>query len=184
TNFTPVLFPSRWRGVTGGWWPARLQEGLALAAVGRQLVDHRAVEHGQQAVEALAEFAGLAVAHEDRVAQGQPLGAAVADRRLDLAGALQGQQRGPGRQVGPGQLLRADAARGHVAAAQAGVDVGRRAPDDLDREAGRRLVAEGAVVVEQRRREEARSDRDLADVRLADGRLDAARAAAVDDAQR
>src|SRR5205085_1770520 len=145
TNFTPVLFPSRWRGVTGGWWPARLQEGLALAAVGRQLVDHRAVEHGQQAVEALAEFAGLAVAHEDRVAQGQPLGAAVADRRLDLAGALQGQQRGPGRQVGPVQLLRADVARGHVASAQAGVDVGRRSPGGLDREVCLRWEVVGAV---------------------------------------
>src|SRR5690349_11818412 len=84
---------------------ASSQKCLPLAAIGWRFTHNTAARHQQQRVEALAQLASLAVAHEDRVAERQTLTALIAHRRLHLARALERQQRGAGRQVWEGQLL-------------------------------------------------------------------------------
>ena len=49
-------------------------EDLAFAAVGRDLVDYRPGFDQVEGVEALAELSGLAVSHEDRIADLEPVG--------------------------------------------------------------------------------------------------------------
>ena len=82
-----------------------LEEGLAVAAVGGDVVDDLAALDQVQGVEALAELAGLGVAHVDAVADPQLVGGA---RR---AAASAPRRRPPRRRAaGPG------AARGPAAA--------------------------------------------------------------------
>ncbi len=77
-----------------------------------------------QGVEALAELAGLGVAHVDAVADLQVAGGGAAERGLHLAGALLGVELEPGRQPGRGDARGVAAARGEVAAAERRGDAG------------------------------------------------------------
>ena len=85
--------------------PRRLEERLALAAVGRDLVDDPLALDQVERVEALAELAGLRVAQVDAVADPQLVCGGAEDRGLDLAGALLAVEAQPAGQVGLGQAV-------------------------------------------------------------------------------
>src|SRR5262249_14885050 len=93
----------------------KLEEGLALTPVCGDDVDDRVAFDQVQDVEALAELAGLGVAHVDAVADPQLGRGRPAERRLDLAGALLGVEAQPLGQPGGGEAPRIAAARGEVA---------------------------------------------------------------------
>src|SRR5579864_7093322 len=82
------------------------------------------------------------------------------------------------------KLFGACGAGGNVAAAETSINGRAWQAHDLDGVAGRRLVAEIAVIVEEGWGVEARSDGDLGDDRLRAGSGDTARASTVDEAQR
>src|SRR3954471_7971540 len=69
--------------------PTGSQERLALAAVGRDHVDHAVALDQVQAVEALAELSRLGVAQVDVVADEQIVGGTAAQRRLHLPRSLE-----------------------------------------------------------------------------------------------
>src|SRR5262249_23060159 len=133
------------------------QEAAPVAAVGLDLVDDAVVADQRQGVEALAQLSRLGVAKEDRVPELQVQRAAVGDGRLDLPGALPGEQARSLRQVRQWKLVRSGGARGDVASAVAGEEARPGAARDREGEAGGGPVAEGPVGIEQRRREEARA---------------------------
>src|SRR5690606_17822111 len=86
-------------------------------------------------------------------------------------------------EVGGRLPIAARAAGGDVTAAEAGVDRRSRPPDERQGEAGRRLRPKAAVAVEQGRAEHAGAGRQLGDGGVGAGLLEAASAAAVDEAQ-
>jgi hypothetical protein len=138
----------------------------------------------QQLVEALAQLAGLRVAEQQRVARRRAHARGHAHRRLHLARALGGDQRAARGQPRPRQAIGAARARRRIAAAGAGDDARRGRARDRHREAGGGPAAERAVVVEQRRHVQAGAGRELGDARVGARALEAAGAAAVDEAQR
>ena len=78
---------------------------MALAAVGRNLVDDPLALDQIEGVEALAELARLGVAQVDAVADPQPVRGGAAHRRLHLAGALLAVEAKPARQIGLRQAV-------------------------------------------------------------------------------
>ena len=161
--------------------PLALEERLALAAVGRDHVDDLVAFDQVERVEALAELAGLGVAHVDAVADPQARRRRAEERRLHLAGALLGVELQPGGQPGRGEPRRVAAARGEVAAAERGRDAAAGLAHDRQGEAGGGGEREAAVVVEEGGRVEARAGGHLGHRLLGRGQLEAAGAAAVDD---
>src|SRR4051812_42462312 len=143
--------------------PKGSQEGLALAAVGRDDVDDALALDQVQAVEALAELARLGVAQVDVVADEEGVGGAAAQRRLGPPRPPELVELQPGRQRPHPQAPGVPRARREVAAAERGPHAPRRRGDDRQREEGRRPRGEGRVVVEQRGRVQARARRDLGD---------------------
>ena len=129
----------------------------------------------------LAQFAGLAVAHEDGVAYVERQRPFIADGRLHFARAFEREQLRALRQVGRRLLFRADRTGGDIAAAQAGVYMRMGVPHDLESERGSRLIAEVAIVIEERRSIESRSNRNLGDYLLSASSSDAACSTAIDE---
>src|SRR5579884_138968 len=120
-------------------------KALTITAIGGNFIDDCAIRDEQQVCEALAEFARLAVAHEDRVAEMERDGAVIMNRRLHLASAFERVKLRAFRQVGLRQLFLSGRTRGDVAAAQAGVDMRRSAAHDFDGISGGGLIAKLAV---------------------------------------
>src|SRR5690348_4706258 len=65
------------------------EKTLAVAAIGRDLIHNRAMLDAGEMGEALAQLTRLGVAHQNGVAEREPLWPAIVDRRLHLARALQ-----------------------------------------------------------------------------------------------
>src|SRR4029079_2794769 len=128
----------------------RSEERVPLAAVGRGLGDDRVALDQVEAVEVLAELAPLRVAPAHAVSDAEADRYLAEQRRLYLAGALESVEMEPRRQPRLRQAVGAGRAGGDVAAAERGHAARRGAADDRQREAGRRLQREAAVVVEQR----------------------------------
>ena len=82
-----------------------LEERLALAPVGRDLVDDPLALDQVERVEALAELAGLRVAQVDTVADPQLVGGRAGDRGLDLPRTLITVEAKPAWQVGIGEAV-------------------------------------------------------------------------------
>ena len=90
-------------GARGARQPAYLEEGLALAAVGRDLVHDPVAGHEVERVEALAQLAGLRVAEVDAVADAQVArGRARAPASAPRPRPRSGRGCRPGGQVGGG----------------------------------------------------------------------------------
>ena len=116
---------------------ASLEEGLALAPVGRDDVDDLVAFDQVEDVEALAQLARLGVAHVDAIADLEVRGRRSQERGLDLAGALLGVELQPLRQPRRRDARGIARARRDVAAAERGRHLRRRLADDRQREARR-----------------------------------------------
>src|SRR6476469_3777168 len=158
----------------------RLEKRMALAAVGRNLIDYLAALDQVQRVEALTELPGLGVAQVDVVADPQRARRGALDRRLYLAGALESVERQAGRQIGLRQPVLASGAGRDVAAAEQRHRVLAGAAHDRQREHRRRRLLERGVAVEQRRGVETGARCYLSDGILGGGGVQASGTAAVD----
>ena len=94
-----------------------------------------------QAGEALAQLAGLGVAHVHAVADRERVRRRADQRRLHLAGALLAIQAQPGGEVRARQARGVGRARGEVAAAERGDHAAAGAAHDRQREERRRARA-------------------------------------------
>src|SRR5690606_10124276 len=137
--------------------PWALEEGPALAAVRRRLVDDPAVLHEVERVEALAQLARLRVAHVDAVADAQGARGSADQGRLHFARALVAVVAETRRKPGLGQAVAAGSARGHVAPAERGHDAGAGTTDNRQAEHRGGAQGEPAVGVEERGCVEARA---------------------------
>ena len=91
------------RGRIVGAAGRRSQKAPSLAAVGRHLLDDPLAFEQVQAGEALAQLAGLGVAHVHAVADRERVGGGSEQRRLYLPGALLAVQRSPLGRCGVGK---------------------------------------------------------------------------------
>ncbi len=139
--------------------------------------------HQVHHVEPLAQLAGLGVPEPDPVAGQQAGGRLAAQRGLHLAGALGAEQPQAGRPGRPRQPRAAGRARGDVAAAERGRDPRVGPADDRQGEPRGRAAGEGPVAVEQPGRVQARPGRHLGHRGVGGVDLQAAGAAAVDQAR-
>ncbi len=161
----------------------RLYEAPTVAAISRHLIDNSSIGNQVEVRKTLAQFAGLTVAHEDGIADMECERPVIADGRLHFACAFEREQFRSFGQIGYWLLFWACRARGDVATAQACVKRWSRTAHNLDGVSGGGRVTEIAVVIEERGCVEARTGGDLRHNSFLAGGVDAARAAAVDEAR-
>ncbi len=123
------------------------------------------------------------MAQVNAVPDPQLVGGGAEQGALHLAGALRAVEAQPAREVGLGQPVGRRRPGGQVAATEDGRDATHRAPDHREAEKGGRLELERAVVVEQRRRVEARAGGELGDDPGGPGAREAPGTAAVDEVE-
>jgi hypothetical protein len=135
---------------------------ISLTPVCRYTVHNSAVLDQQQVVEAFAQFAGLGMLKENRVADGKRWGVGGQPQwRLHFAGALDTDISEPWRHDRPGLFVGADPAGCDVTPTLAGDHAGRRHPDYLKGEKGRRLKVNVMEMLEKSGGEKSRSGCDL-----------------------